>query len=342
MSQPDIPEPTTLVSIVETAWREATKRSKGRDVPPKRTYVYASGWRQCVRSMALDMLHPEDNDFDEDSLERMDQGDAFEDEVYAKLLQAGRLSDPPFKVAHGQRHFELQDRKGRKLISGKLDGALEISGFRMPIPFEVKGGKSVERIERLEDFELSPWTRPMPRQLASYLLGTETPLGFFVLRTGALPRFVPVLLDDVLEMAEQFLKAAEIATEAAHGERKLPDYDRRLEVCSRCPHYDRTCIPPHELKPAEILTDDMVARIKRRDQLEANAKEFRKLDKGLKKELRGAELAVGGGWIARGHWQAGTGVDWSSLADAAGLDPEDYRVSDPRKTFKLKFEKAGA
>ena len=40
-----------------------------------RTYVYASGRRSCVRRMALDMMHPEDDSTPApDALERMQIG----------------------------------------------------------------------------------------------------------------------------------------------------------------------------------------------------------------------------------------------------------------------------
>lgn len=296
-----------LSETLDAAWR-AYLRSERRTGKIIRTHVWASMERECTRAMALDLLHPEDQpEWSDEQLGRFKRGNERERSVMAMLGQIGPEHRPPFEVIGGQESFEVTDRDGTLLITGKIDGRLRMADGRRPI-VEVKSGDSVRNIERFEDFERSPWTRKMPAQLLTYMLAKNEPDGLFIIDKPGIPTFIEVRLLDHLERPERFLQKARIAVDARFGRAPLPDFIDRPEECRRCDHFGKTCAPPVTLGDAlSLVTDEYLiaaAETKKATQEAANANE--KATETLKKALRGIPEALVGPYVVRGKWQPDT------------------------------------
>jgi hypothetical protein len=304
-----IAESIDVAASVGAAWSAWTRHQKDRGSSGRRGHVWASGWRPCRRAMALDLMHPEDRSFSEESLERFYDGDDWEANTTARLIHAGRLCDPPFVVERAQERFEIKSRRGDVIITGKLDGVVRFPQSSRTVPFECKGGVSVHYIKTLEDFELSPWTRPMPRQLLAYMLAMGLEDGLFVLNRPGKPHFLPVTLreDRCLEMAEEFLQAAEVACDvAAIDGAAMPDYYPLPSECRRCDHRGKSCTPPFDAGQGLVILDDarLVRLAEIRERHAESAREWRTADKVLKDELHGTELVhLGSAFEVRGKWQ---------------------------------------
>lgn len=241
--------PADIVATVDAALRKVFSDEKSFGRGGERTHTWASGWRPCSRAMALDLLHPEDAEFDEQSYARMAFGDVFEVAVRTRLEQGGLYPGSRFTVQAQQERFQLRgqagagEAAGQVVITGKIDGKIRFEGGPS-VPFECKAGESVKRIYSLEGLLRSPWASRYLYQLLAYLLGNGEPLGLFVLHSGGIPTLIPVLLEEHLDRAEQFLSAAEAAWRVKHAGAPLPLVSSNPEHCLRCDHRGKSCAPP--------------------------------------------------------------------------------------------------
>lgn len=333
----------TFATTVETAWRAATVSLKKRAAVPERTYSWASGWRDCARAMALDLLHPEDSTFAEDSLERMRDGDEYEASAVAHLIRAGRLSDPPFAVEHQQERFILQDRADRVVITGKIDGQLRfpsLESYERPaaVPFEIKSGVSVQHCQTLDDMLRGHWTRGMVYQMLAYLFGLGLPRGVLILNRPGFPRFIDIELDDRgLEMAERFIQRATLAVDVKQGIDQLPGFTEDQTLCGKCDHRGKSCAPPIDSGEGLAYLGGERFSEAARDMVE-NAEAAQKHARA-KRVLAGATrgnrlVSIGGDFIATGKWSPSTTYSYPDDVKAK------YKKVDPEGRWSMSVERS--
>lgn len=306
---------------IEEAWSRYTAskfdQSGADDHTPPRGHVWASGIRRCGRRMALDLLYPGDawGELDQGGMRRMLRGRHIEEHYYLPtLFHVGAWSDPPFTVIHGQKSFAIRDL-GKKIMTGRIDGRLEIHGQR-PV-FEIKSGAAVQNIRCFEDFAKSRWTESMPDQLLSYLYEFSEPWGFFILDTPAGPRFIYVPLEENLERVQGVLSRSRAAVEAVEGG-ELPPHIEDSHACGGCPHLGRNCAPPLFDGGLKVLDDPLLERaLHARDSHAEGHRLWSAADKAIKKRLRGVDQVMCGPFYITGRK---TGQGWRSTVTK--LDPE--------------------
>lgn len=300
-----------VADIINDAWINFIE-SEGRSAPHKREYVYASSRRDCLRRMVLEMIEGDKlPEFDANTLAKFRRGNDRERDLLNDLSKIGRDSDPPFEVVAQQQRFELKDKKGRVCIVGKTDARIRFERTHGGIPVEVKAWSPflTNRIERFEDLQLSPWTKPGAYQLLSYLLGAGEPVGILLLDMSGLPLPIPVELEPNLDMIESFLQDAEKALDEKEAG-TLPEFIDDPAECQRCPFYGGVCNPPLKHDGAQVITDPAFeAALVRREELKQAAKEFSQLDKEIKKAVYGHEQTVAGEFILNGTWRKKTVYD---------------------------------
>lgn len=299
--------PAELTAIVEAAWRAETVAN----FPPPtagqgpRDRVYASGFRDCTRAMALDLLHPEDaTDFGEDGMERMLRGRERERSVSIRLVRAGERSNPPFRVANQEDRFVITDL-GREIISGRIDGRLFFEHDRSLRPvFEIKSGQAVANVRTLEDLDAGKWTRHYADQLLLYCYAQGEPLGMLVLDQPGGVRLITLALEDHIERVQHRLDQARRAVAVRFDGAPLPDYHPSPSVCGRCPHNGRSCAPPILGTGMQIIDDpELEAALEERDASAEAAAAHAKADRRVKERLRGIPRAMCGAFVSEGHWQ---------------------------------------
>lgn len=234
-----------IPTLISQALGDEFLREKGFGPPAERTHTWASGWHPCERSMALDLLHPEDREPPgDDGCARMAHGSDFEQTIIARLKRAGRISEPRFAIEGEQEAFSLRNRDGRVVATGKIDGFLRFEGERRRIVLETKDGESVRRCRTLEEALSGFWSAKYVRQILLYMLGTGTEDGLLIFGSGGLPTMIHLALSDHLEIAEQFWRASEIASGCKHDSRALPSFSSNPGHCLRCDHRGKSCAPP--------------------------------------------------------------------------------------------------
>jgi hypothetical protein len=328
--------PQEYAAAVEAAWTEHL-RGEHRQYALPRDYVYASGRRSCVRRMVLDMTHPEDEGPpDAARMERFSRGNEREQNIVARLFQIGPRATPPFHVVEGQRPFRVRDRDGLLLISGRIDGRLAFGHQYRPI-FEVTGGDSYRAVKALPDLDRSPWTSHKLDQLLCYMLAEAEPHGLLVIeRTGNIPLFLPVALEEHLERAEGFLRDARAAVLAAKAEAPLPPWTQDAAECRRCPHLGASCTPPSlSYGPgARVIDDERLVRLAEEcEELRPAAKRHDKAWDELRGALRGTELAIIGPYVAHGKWKSRTEYRVPAEVKAS------YKTVIPEGSFEVELER---
>jgi len=319
------------IETIKKAWEKMVESEERQAPIQPHPYIYASGWRECLRRMYLEATRADElPPFDTETLAKMRRGrDRERDLCGIQLVRAGQYSEPPFTVEQQQQHVVLMDRKGRKAITGRVDGFINMNGSR--IPFEVKSWNYslTERMLTFKDVLEGKWTRSGAFQILAYMYATNSPVGVLILDRPGLPRLIPVSLMDHLSEMEQFLERAETVLD--HIESGIaPDYHPDASVCRECPLMGKLCFPPMSYEGGEIITDEeVISLLERREALKEAAAEYEHLDKAVKERFRGVELAVAGPFLIQGKYSASTTYD---------IPPEvkaQYKRTDPKGRFIL-------
>jgi hypothetical protein len=326
-----------MAAAIGKAWEADLLRTSRLAQP--HPYVYASAWRPCDRRLVYEMTCPELlPPFDANVLAKFRRGEDRERDLVADLVRVGRNAEPPFQVFGQQEAFTLRDTKGRKVISGKVDCRIQVSGQPARPPLEVKAWSPqiVDRVETFADLFEGVWTRSGAYQLLAYLYGAGEELGFILLDRSGLPKLIPVTLYDHLDELTSFLARAERALDHVEAN-TLPDYlQGEAAECKRCPWFGGVCQPPLSATGAVVLTDpDLEAELEARASVEEAAHTFEALDKGVKQKLRGVEVGVCGKFTISGKWGKSTRVELPDELKA------QYTKTDPKGKFTLKIERIG-
>lgn len=328
-----VASPSELAAAVNRAWETFILRGSRQN--ENHELIYASAWRVCDRRMVLELTHADHMPpFPAEVLAKFRRGDDRERDLLSDMAHIGRDAEPPFTVVGQQERFKLKDRKGRNVISGKVDARIAFSRTNLP-PVEVKAWSPalVDRIETFADVFENQWTRSGGYQLLSYLFGANEPYGFLLLDRSGLPSLLPVELDQHLDRMEEFLTRAEHVRD--HYEAgTLPEFlDNPIE-CRRCPFYGSVCNPPLSAPDIHVLTDpELEAKLQRWHELKPAGKEFNALDVSIKKQLRGIENGIAGPFSIVGRWQSYSRLE---LPDAV---KKQFTVKDPKGRFLLEIEK---
>ncbi len=338
---------TQLGEAIQAGWAQFVNQ----DSRPmsKRVNVWASSFRECDRQMVLDMTHGDTlPSFNADTLARFRRGNDRERDMLADLKRIGRNAEPTFEVVGEQERFELKDRRGRVVITGKIDCRLQFHAYKdiaalhgqRSTPVEAKAWNSnlTAKIHTFEDLFNNRWTKGGAYQLLAYIYAMDVPLGFLLLDRSGLPALIPVELYPNLDRIERFLEKAERAMDhKAAG--TLPDYIADPNECKYCPFFGSTCNPPLSFGPgADVFTDpDVIERVERLVELESKLiedglPEYEKLDTWAKKQFRGVVQGICGNSLITGKWQKKTVYDLPETV-AADLKSRELLIEEERNKY---------
>lgn len=319
------------IDLINAAWAEHIMREERRGAGEKRRYLYASQRRRCLRRSVLEATMPEAfPEFDVETKARMARGKQRERDIMIDLIRVGRACQPRFEVIGTQEKIRITDRRGRLVISGKIDGRLQwADGQTWPVELKSWSPFLTDRINCFADLYSNHWTWSGAHQLLSYLYATGQPYGLLILDRPGLPRLIQVSLEENLEQMESFLADAESCVNCIEAE-TLPDFINDTEECQRCPVYGSACNPPLKHRGAEVLADpELELSLERREELKEAAKEFEGLDRAVKDRLRGVEKGIVGRFLLEGKY--GKLTHWEPPPEIK----KQYEKVDPHGRFTL-------
>lgn len=184
-------------------------------------------------------------------------------------------------------------------IGGVIDLFIESrtpEGKRIRIPGEFKSCSpfTFPQLNTVMDMRehRTPWVRKWPAQLTVYMVMTNSPEGFFLLRNKLTGHYkqIPVPLDyeyaeSLLAKAERVSKAVKAYQAAQSDEERVAALPPRIPfdpvVCEKCPHYS-VCIPdPNSLPEADNRLWDV--------HLDALCREVKRLEPMVKEHAEAME-----------------------------------------------------
>lgn len=253
--------------------RKNQLRSNNKRWIPKN--FYASSIPECDRQLVHSILDWDKRELADDGLLALfESGKKEENNIIKMLLDLG------FEVVQQQNPIEIKNRKGETICSGRIDGKIIYNG--VAIPYEIKSMQdySFQQLNTIDDFQNSPLHRKYIKQLQLYMYGNNIEVGMFIISNFRQIKVIPVYID--YGLCEQILQQLERAWEYVKKKEYPKPISYNPKICDWCP-FELLCTKMTENKPAEFIDNkELEAKIDRRFQLEAAAKEYKELDEQIK------------------------------------------------------------
>lgn len=272
------------------ATRAAKRRAENEARVSQRNPVASSINLDCQREMYHRLVDwramP---DFGADAQERMDNGDvaarAAADDLRRMGYELVETEGPmqPFRRASD----------GRVLITGRLDFKILHEGRRIPVEVKDVGLHVWESVETFDDLARWFWTKRYQCQVLVYCLQNNEPEGLVLLTCQGRKKWIPVVLEAHLDLAEAALATCEQVVEAIEAETP-PPFAKDPAACRRCWAFGTVCQPPIEEVGAQVLESvELYAALVERAENEAAHRKYEAADKRAKALLKAAKITMG-------------------------------------------------
>lgn len=288
---------SSVLSLADEIHKRELARLNSKAMVYRKNNNWASDIGECNREMYYSIV-----DWDKKPLPapeliaRFETGNEQEKKVIINLLSLD------FEVVEGQKHFEIKDRKGRVIISGRIDGKIIWQGKKYPFEVKSMNPNIYHNVNTMEDFNKYHWTRKYPKQMQSYLFSENLEEGLFIV-TDCLGHFKIIPISINLEEMELIMQRSELVMTAVDI-KEPPAFHKDASTCRRCWAFGRVCHPPINVNEMQVITDvEMELKLSRREELKANNSEYEDLDKEIKEYFKGKESAVCGDFMITGKKQ---------------------------------------
>jgi len=211
-------------------------------------------------------------------------GNEIEKITIVRLLQAG------VKIIRTQEPLNIPEHQ----ITGHPDGFVQDDDGEH-YPFDIKSMSPFVfvKIKAPEDFVRFSWTRKYIAQLMIYMHASQKKKGVFILVNKSTGEEKALWIDyDPAFITDLFAKADQINEHVKN--KTLPDRISYCEECSEYCPFQMLCLPDVKFEAPEFVEDaELVAMIKRMQELKVAAQEYNQLDKEIKEERMKPRLAPG-------------------------------------------------
>lgn len=212
-----------------------------------------------------------------------------------------------------QSPFEIKNRAGEVIASGKIDGKILWNGKAVPVEIKSMNENSFNMINSLDDFKKKPLYRKYLRQMQLYLYGNNQEAGLFIISNFRTEKIILVTLDYgeceyILSRLERLWEMKKTGT--------YPEPEYRPELCDRCP-FSSLCMGDAIHKPAEMINNELLEeKLNRRLELEPLVKEYKDIDEEVKSVFKQIPHAfVGTSFEITGREQSRKAVDANAMPD---------------------------
>jgi hypothetical protein len=191
-------------------------------------------------------------------------------------------------------------------LTGHIDGLLIHDSEAMPFDVKSVNPHDFQRIGSARDLASSgkAWLQKWPAQVLLYCLMSNHERGFLYLKNKITfePKVIWFDLNDAatLDYAEGILRRLETINRHVR-EGTLPPVHDDPDTCRGCPFF-HVCLPEIKREALELLeSTELEAKLRRRAELEAAAREYEALDREVRQALQGRERAIVGDWLIVGR-----------------------------------------
>ena len=253
--------------------------------------------------------------------------------IYERYIAKPYLEKAGFEIVEMGRPLET-DKSGmmtKLQINGYLDFICRdpATGFEFPVEVKSISPYGFEEIDSVEDMlqNKKHWVKSYPAQLMSYLLGKQYEIGLFLLINKLTAEPKPIWVHQDYTYMEDVIKRLE-GPDGVNTHVKNGTYPDRIpyndDLCGKCEFAD-ICLGDIARKEAEILDDpQLVEDLEEREMLKESFSRYNKLDKAVKKRIKGIEKGVAGDFFITGK----------------NIDREGYTV-EPSTYWKPSIKKLG-
>ena len=272
------------------AKRAAVRRSEGEARVSQRNPVASSINLDCQREMYHRIVDwSAMPDFDADTQERMDNGNVAAAAAAADL----RVMGYTLVETEGPMQPFRRAGDGKVIYTGRLDFKIDFGGRRVPVEVKDVNLHVFEAVDTFADLERWFWTRRYQCQILVYCLQNNEPEGLLLLVCQGRKKFLPVILEEHLDLAEAALKAGEVVVTAV--EKKAPPaFTKDPTACRRCWAFGTVCQPPIEEQGAAILeSPELYQALVERAENEAAHRTYEAADKRAKAMLKASGVETG-------------------------------------------------
>ena len=285
---------------------------------PKRAFT-CSDIHECDRYMIHSILDWDKRELHDAGLQAIfDAGNKEEENVKNRIGYELGL-----EFIETQSPFEIKNRAGEVIASGKIDGKILWNGKAVPVEIKSMNENSFNQINSLEDFKKKPLYRKYLRQMQLYLYGNNQEAGLFIISNFRTEKLILVTLDygeceSIISRLERLWEMKKAGTD--------PTAEYKPELCDRCP-FSSICLADVINHPADFINnEELEEHLMRRDELEPLVKEYKDLDEEIKATFKQIPHAfVGTSFEIIGKEQSRKSVDAKAM-------PEDLRKQYERET----------
>jgi hypothetical protein len=272
------------------ATRAAKRRAQSEARVSQRNPVASSINLDCEREMFHRIVDWKAMpDFDADTQERMDNGDV------AARAAADNLREMGYELVETEGPMQpfRRAKDGKVIYTGRLDFKIDFGGRRIPVEVKDVNQHVFEAVDHFEDLGRWFWTRRYQCQVLVYCLQNNEPEGLLLLTCQGRKKWLAVVLEEHLDLAEAALKAGEHVVAAAEAG-EAPAFTKDPAACRRCWAFGSVCQPPVTEQGAAILeSPELYQALVERDENEAAHRRYEAADKRAKAMLKAAGVTLG-------------------------------------------------
>lgn len=251
----------------------------------------------CMRFLVYSITRWQDKTPHDAGLEFVFEGGRLVEELALKDFE-----DAGFRVYRPEPDRAIAESRPR--ITGHIDIRVDFGDGKV-YTGEIKGLNKYDfdSLNSLKDFFNSKkvWIRKYPAQLMTYLYIKGEERGFFYLKSipGFQPKLIWINLD--IDYMDKILKKTErIEKHVAEG--TVPECISDYDTCQYCP-FLYICLPEIKAQPMEIIDDsEFEQKLIRRGELSPIIKEYREIDREIKKKIEGKERLMIGDFLITGKY----------------------------------------
>jgi len=239
------------------------------------------------------------------------------------------LHDAGIRVWSQGFYFGDEDFFKKHLISGKIDGAIEVNNEKYPLEIKSMKSYTFESINTIEDMMNSKifWLKKYPAQISIYMLGCNVERGIFILKNKTNGKLKQLNVNLDYNYAESLIKKADLINEYIE-KKQLPEQINNDDICSEC-DFAHICMPDKNYGKIEIFDMVEVKHIlDKREELLKYKKELDEIEEQLK-QFDGkpdiiicGKYRITGQWVERKEYTVPAGKYWKRKIEILGKDKE--------------------
>jgi len=267
-----------LADQMARAWSDYIE--KKISVSPQRHHRASSFGEPCDRKLYHDIVDWDKKEPVSRGLQQLfERGHAHEPIVIQIMANLG------FRLIGEQRDWYDEDCR----ISARIEGHWVHEKTGRPLLAEIKSSVDfgLTRCETLAQLLKSPRGRKYYTQFQTYLHHFELYAGLLLIwDVGAwAPILIPIPFD--IDKIDWIIKRAKRLNDLIDAETP-PDYHSDPRECRRCHHYGRACVPPLAFGEGTLFLNEpvLLAKIERAEKLEVAGREWTRLVKQIKDQVR--------------------------------------------------------